>query len=176
MRFRSTPLSGVQVVDLDTHDDARGFFARLYCEDAFAGAGFEFHPRQINLSGNARALTLRGLHYQAAPHGESKVVQCLRGRIFDVAVDLRPQSPTHRQWFGIELALALRRMLVISEGFAHGFITLEDDSDVLYLMGRAYEPSAQCGVRWNDPAFAIAWPAQPQVMSPRDESFSDYQP
>lgn len=176
MRFRSTTLPGVLVIDLDAQEDARGSFARTFCEEEFARAGFEFRPKQINLSGNLQALTLRGMHYQAAPHGETKVVQCVRGRIFDVAVDLRPESPSHRKWFGIELAPDLRRMIFIPEGFAHGFVTLEDDSDVLYLMGRSFEASAQRGVRWNDPAFAIGWPAQPRLISPRDETFPDYQP
>ena len=116
------------------------------------------------------------MHYQADPHGEIKVVQCVRGRIFDVAVDLRAASPGYRRWFGIELAPKLRRMLFIPQGCAHGFMTLEDDSDVLYLMGQSYQPSAQRGVRWNDPAFAIAWPAQPLVMSARDEACPDFEP
>lgn len=174
MRFHSTPLTGVMVIELDVHEDARGSFARTFCEEEFARAGLAFKPAQINLSQNPRAWTLRGVHYQVAPHGESKVVQCLRGRVFDVAVDLRPQSATHRKWFGIELASELKRTFFIPEGCGHGFITLEDDSDVSYLMGRAFEPSAQRGVRWNDPAFAIDWPAQPRVISPRDEAFPDY--
>ncbi|MGH6742047.1 MAG: dTDP-4-dehydrorhamnose 3,5-epimerase family protein [Bradyrhizobium sp.] len=176
MRFSQTALLGVQVIDLDAQEDARGSFARTFCEDEFAGAGLDFRPKQINLSHNPRAMTLRGMHYQAAPHGEPKVVQCIRGRIFDVAVDLRPGSPNHRSWFGLELAPELRRMLFIPEGFAHGFITLSADSDVLYLMGRPFEASVQRGVRWDDPAFAIQWPAQPCVMSPRDETFPDYKP
>jgi dTDP-4-dehydrorhamnose 3,5-epimerase len=174
MRFSQTALPGVLTIELDAQEDARGSFARTFCEDEFAALAFR--PRQINLSQNPRALTLRGMHYQAAPHGESKVVQCVRGRIFDVAVDLRAGSPTYRRWFGIELGPALRRMLFIPEDCAHGFITLEDHSDVLYLMGRSHQPSAQRGVRWNDPAFAIDWPAQPRVISPRDETFPDYKP
>jgi dTDP-4-dehydrorhamnose 3,5-epimerase len=176
MLFAPTALPGVLVIELAAQHDERGTFARTFCEDEFARAGLAFRPKQMNLSQNPRAATLRGLHYQAAPHGESKVVQCVRGRIFDVAVDLRAASPSHRRWFGIELSPGLRRMMFIPEGCAHGFITLADDSDVLYLMGQSHEPAAQRGVRWNDPAFAIAWPAEPAVISPRDQAFPDYQP
>lgn len=176
MQFRQTTLPGVLVIDLDLHEDARGSFARTFCEQEFLRAGLSFKPAQINLSQNPRASTLRGMHFQADPHGEIKVVQCVRGRIFDVAVDLRAASPGYQRWFGIELAPGLRRMLYIPQGCAHGFLTLEDDSDVLYLVGHAYEPSAQRGVRWNDPAFAIAWPAQPLVMSARDEACPDFEP
>jgi dTDP-4-dehydrorhamnose 3,5-epimerase len=176
MRFESTALPGVLVIELDAQEDTRGFFARTFCEEAFARAGLALRPRQINLSHNAKALTLRGMHYQAPPHGESRVVQCIRGRIFDVALDLRPDSPSCRGWFGIELAPELRRMVIIPEGCAHGFLTLQDDSDVLYLMGQSYAPEAQRGVRWDDPAFGIAWPAKPSLMSPRDGSFPDFEP
>ena len=176
MRFAPTALSGVLVIDLDVAEDERGFFARTFCEDEFAGAGIEMRPRQINLSHNAHALTLRGLHFQAAPHGESKIVQCVRGRIFDVAVDLRSDSQSYRRWFGIELAPPLRRMLFIPEGCAHGFLTLEAASDVHYVMGQPFVPEAGRGVRWNDPAFGIDWPAQPQLVSPRDRSYPDFEP
>jgi dTDP-4-dehydrorhamnose 3,5-epimerase len=176
MRFTQTSMAGVLVIELDAQQDERGSFARTFCEQEFVRAGLDFRPKQINLSQNPRALTLRGMHYQAAPHGEPKLVQCVRGRVFDVAVDLRSQSPSHRQWFGLELAPGLHRMLLIPEGCAHGFITLQDDSDVLYLMGQPYEASAQRGVRWNDAAFAIGWPASPRVIAPRDETFPDYRP
>jgi dTDP-4-dehydrorhamnose 3,5-epimerase len=176
MRFESTALPGVLVIELDAQEDTRGFFARTFCEEEFARAGLALRPRQINLSHNTKALTLRGMHYQAAPHGESKVVQCVRGRIFDVALDLRPDSPSCRGWFGIELAPELRRMVIIPEGCAHGFLTLRDDSDVLYLMGQSYAPEAQRGVRWDDPAFGIAWPEKPRLISRRDGSFPDFEP
>jgi dTDP-4-dehydrorhamnose 3,5-epimerase len=169
-------LPGVLSIELDAQADQRGFFARTFCEEEFARAGLPFRPAQINLSNNPHALTLRGMHYQASPHGESKVVQCVRGRIFDVAVDLRPDSPSYRNWFGLELAPELRRMLFIPEGCAHGFLTLDGDSDVLYLMGHCYVPDSQRGVRWNDPAFGICWPAQPRLLSPRDAAFSDFRP
>ena len=176
MRFVPTALPGVLVIDLDVAEDERGFFSRTFCEDEFAGAGIAMRPRQINLSHNAHALTLRGLHFQAAPHGESKLVQCVRGRIFDVAVDLRSNSPSYRRWFGIELAPQLRRALYIPEGCAHGFLTLEAESDVHYVMGHPFVPEAGRGVRWNDPAFGIDWPAQPQLVSARDRSYLDFAP
>jgi dTDP-4-dehydrorhamnose 3,5-epimerase len=174
MRFAETTLAGVITVTLDAAGDERGFFARTFCDDEFLKAGIAMQPRQINLSNNTKAFTLRGLHYQAAPNGESKVVQCVRGRIFDVVVDLRGDSPTFRHWLGIELAPDLRRMVFIPEGCAHGFLTLEDASDVYYLMGSAYLPEAGRGVRWNDPAFGIVWPAPPRVISARDDSYPDY--
>jgi dTDP-4-dehydrorhamnose 3,5-epimerase len=172
MRVTDTPLPGVRVIEIAAHEDARGSFARVFCEDAYSSLAFR--PKQINLSQNPHAFTLRGMHYQEAPHGETKVVQCVRGRIFDVAIDLRPDSPTYRTWFGLELSPAQHRLLFIPEGCAHGFITLDDDSDVLYLMGQSHHPAAQRGVRWNDPAFAVEWPAEPRVISPRDQAFPDY--
>jgi dTDP-4-dehydrorhamnose 3,5-epimerase len=176
MRFVPTTLAGVVVIDLDVAEDDRGFFARTFCEDDFARAGLAMRPGQINLSSNTHAFTLRGLHFQTAPHGESKVVQCVRGRIFDVTVDLRSDSPSYRRWFGIELAPDLRRMVFIPEGCAHGFLTLEQASDVFYLMGHPFVPEAGHGVRWNDPAFGIDWPAQPRIISPRDRSYPDFKP
>ena len=176
MRFTRTALAGVVVVELEPHEDERGDFARTFCEEEFARADLALRPKQINLSRNRQALTLRGMHHQAPPHAEAKVVHCVRGRIFDVALDLRPDSPGFRQWLGVELAPALRRMLYIPEGFAHGFLTLEDDSDVLYLMGQSYVAEAQRGVRWDDPAFGIHWPSQPRLLSPRDASYPDFRP
>jgi dTDP-4-dehydrorhamnose 3,5-epimerase len=176
MRFVSTTLPGVMVVELDAHEDSRGFFARAFCEQEFARAGVALRPRQINLSHNPTAFTLRGMHHQAPPHAEIKLVQCVRGRVYDVAVDLRPDSPRYRGWFGIELAPELRRMLLVPEGCAHGYLTLGNESDVLYLVGEPYAPEAQLGVRWDDPAFNIAWPAEPRLMSPRDRSFPDFAP
>jgi dTDP-4-dehydrorhamnose 3,5-epimerase len=174
MRFAETALAGVVTVDLDAVSDERGFFSRTFCEDEFRKAGLVIQPQQMNLSHNIKAFTLRGMHYQAVPHGESKVVQCVRGRIFDVVVDLRRDSPTHRRWLGLELAPDLQRMIFIPEGCAHGFLTLEDASDVHYVMGSAYVPEAGRGVRWNDPAFGIVWPAPPRVISARDGSYPDY--
>ncbi|MDP2296528.1 MAG: dTDP-4-dehydrorhamnose 3,5-epimerase family protein [Pseudolabrys sp.] len=176
MRFIPSPLPGVVTVELEPAEDDRGFFARSFCAAEFASAGIALQPQQANISHNADALTLRGMHYQAAPHGEPKLVQCVRGRIFDVAVDLRRASPSYRQWFGLELAPDLRRMLFVPDGCAHGFLTLEADSDVLYLMGQSFVPEAARGVRWNDPAFGIVWPAEPQRISSRDAAYPHFTP
>jgi dTDP-4-dehydrorhamnose 3,5-epimerase len=176
MRFTQTALAGVVTIDLDAAEDERGFFARTFCDNEFSRAGIAMQPRQMNLSHNIEAFTLRGMHYQDASHGESKVVQCVRGRAFDVVVDLRPGSPTHRRWFGMELAPDLRRMIFIPEGCAHGFLTLEGGSDILYVMGSAHVPDVGRGARWDDPAFGIVWPAVPRVISARDRAYPDFAP
>jgi dTDP-4-dehydrorhamnose 3,5-epimerase len=174
MRFAATDISGVVVVDIEPRTDERGAFARLHCPEEFAAAGHPFLPAQTSLSRNPRAGTLRGLHYQPAPHGEVKLVRCVRGRIFDVAVDLRPESPTHRRWAASELSAENGRALLIPEGVAHGFLTLEPDSDVLYQIAPAYRPGHEAGVRWDDPAFGVGWPDRPQLISPRDAGYPDY--
>jgi len=176
VRFHETPLHRVVLIELEPAQDERGSFARAFCEDEFACAGIAMRIKQVNLSHNACAGTLRGLHYQEAPYGESKVVQCVRGRVFDVVVDLRRDSPTYRRWHGVELAPQLRRMMFVPEGCAHGFLTLEDSTDLFYLMGNAFVPEAGRGVRWNDPAFQIEWPAKPLAMSARDASYPDFAP
>lgn len=174
MQFTATDIDGVVVVDLDLMSDERGAFARLHCPDEFAAAGHPFVPQQTSLSRNARAGTLRGMHYEAAPHDEAKLVRVVRGRIFDVAVDLRSSSPTYRRWTGTELSAQNGRALLIGKGMAHGFITLEDDTDVLYQIDRIFEPGHGRGVRWNDPAFGIEWPATPLVISERDAGYRDH--
>ncbi len=176
MRFSKTAIDGVLLIELDAVEDGRGFFARTFCEEEFARAGIAMKVRQMNVSHNRDALTLRGMHYQAAPHGESKVVHCMRGRIFDVAVDLRGDSPSYRKWLGFELSPQLRRALFIPEGCAHGFLTLEASSDLIYAMGHPFVAEAGRGVRWNDPAFGIEWPQQPRVISERDASLPDFSP
>lgn len=174
MRFTPTAMAGVVVVDPDPVSDDRGSFARLHCPEDFAAAGHAFVPQQTSLSRNIRAGTLRGMHYEAAPHTEAKLVRVTRGRIFDVAVDLRPDSPTFRSWTGVELDAGSGRAFLIGEGMAHGFITLEDDTDVLYQINRIFEPGHGRGVRWNDPAFGIAWPLAPTVISERDGAYPDF--
>jgi dTDP-4-dehydrorhamnose 3,5-epimerase len=174
MRFSETAIAGVVVVDIEPLEDERGAFARLQCPDEFAAAGHPFAPVQTSLSRNPHAGTLRGMHYQPSPHGETKLVRTVRGRIFDVALDLRPQSATFQRWTGAELSAENGRALLIPEGVAHGFLTLERDSDVLYQISPAFAPGHEAGVRWNDPAFAIAWPAQPQLISPRDATYPDH--
>lgn len=174
MRFTETQIAGVVVVDIAPASDERGLFARLHCPEEFAAAGHPFAPAQTSLSRNAAAFTLRGMHYQAAPHAETKLVRVTRGRAFDVAVDLRPDSPTHRRWVAVELSAHNARAVLIPEGVAHGFLTLEPETDVVYQIAPRYEPGHGRGVRWNDPAFAIAWPAEPKVISPRDAAYADY--
>lgn len=174
MRFAATEIPGVTLVEAEPHVDERGLFARLHCPEAFAAAGHPFAPAQTSLSRNPRAGTLRGLHYQPAPHGETKLVRCTRGRIFDVAVDLRPDSPTRGRWTAAELSAENLAALLIPEGVAHGFLTLEPDSDVLYQISPRYEPGHEAGVRWDDPAFGIVWPQPPALISPRDAAYPDY--
>ena len=174
MRFEVSAINGVTVVELDPSTDERGSFARLHCPDAFAAAGHPFVPAQTSLSRNTAALTLRGMHYEASPRAEVKLVRVTRGAIFDVAVDLRPGSSTYLKWTGAELSADNGRALLIGAGMAHGFITLEPDTDVLYQIDRMFEPGHGRGVRWNDPAFGIVWPAQPAVISERDATYRDH--
>jgi dTDP-4-dehydrorhamnose 3,5-epimerase len=174
MRFSETEIDGVVLVDIEAHSDERGSFARLHCPNEFSAAGYPFIGVQTSISRNARTGTLRGLHYQPAPHAETKLVRAVRGRIFDVAVDLRPDSPTHRAWTAAELSAENARALLIPEGVAHGFLTLEPDTDVLYQISPMFEPGHEAGVRWDDPAFGIDWPARPQVISARDAGYPDY--
>jgi dTDP-4-dehydrorhamnose 3,5-epimerase len=176
MRFTESPLPGAWVIELDRVADDRGWFARTFDADEFRARGLAADVVQANASHNARAGTLRGMHYQADPHGEPKLVRCSRGRIHDVAVDLRPGSPTYCRWHAVELSAENDRMLYLPAGMAHGFQTLEDDSDVLYLMGHAYVPGAGRGVRFDDPAFAIDWPPAPggRTVSAKDRGYPDF--
>ena len=163
-------------IELQPQADERGSFARTYCEATFRAHGLEPVGIQCNISVNAKRGALRGLHYQAAPAEEAKLVRCLRGRLFDVAVDLRPESPTFRQWLGVELEAAAGEALYIPRGCAHGFLTLADDTAVYYQMGTEYAPALARGVRWNDPAFGISWPFAPLHLSERDAAFPDFAP
>ncbi|ATE64038.1 dTDP-4-dehydrorhamnose 3,5-epimerase [Rhizorhabdus dicambivorans] len=174
MRFEPTPIAGVVVVELEPHADDRGYFARAHCPQEFAAAGFPFVPVQSSLSRNHAARTLRGMHYQPAPHGEAKLVRVVRGRIHDVALDMRPGSATFGRWTAAELSADNGRALLIPEGVAHGFLTLEPDSDILYMIDRMFEPGRGRAVRWDDPAFAIDWPAAPDVLSPADAKLPDF--
>lgn len=174
MRFESTEIPGVLRVEAEPNADDRGLFARLQCPAEQAAAGAAFTPVQTSLSRNPTAGTLRGLHYQPAPHAETKLVRVTRGRVFDVALDLRPHSPAYRRWTAAELSADNLVGLFIPEGVAHGFLTLEPDSDVLYQIAPAFEPGHEAGVRWDDPAFAIHWPAAPQLISPRDAAYPDH--
>lgn len=179
MRFVETPIEGLWVIELEALTDERGWFARTYDAQAFRDHGIDPRVVECNASFNARADTMRGLHYQAEPHGETKLVRCVSGAIFDVAVDLRPGSPTYCRWYATELSAANRRMLFVPVGLAHGFQTLLAVSEVLYQMGHAYVPQAARGVRWDDSAFGIRWPAPAsgsRTMSDRDARYPDFEP
>jgi len=171
-----TPLPGLTVVEFDRHLDARGGFERVWCAGDFAAAGLDLAPRQISLSTNPCAGVLRGLHWSAGTRGETKLVRVTHGAVFDVAVDLRPGSPMRGRWFGLELNAAVPRALLIPAGFAHGFLTLEADSDVLYAIDEPHDPALARGARWDDPAFAIAWPGPPVTISERDRAWPDWRP
>jgi dTDP-4-dehydrorhamnose 3,5-epimerase len=169
-----TELPGVHVLDLDAHEDARGTFARIWCAREASTHGLETRIAQASLSTNRERGTLRGMHYQRPPHAEVKVVRCVRGAVFDVALDLRKSSPTFRRWVGVELSADNGRALYIPEGCAHGFLTLEPDSEILYQMSSFYEPDAGAGVRWDDSAFGINWPLPVSVIGPRDAGWGDF--
>jgi len=176
MIFTETPLAGAFVIALEPRDDERGFFARAFCQNELAEHGLETTVAQANLSFNHRKGTLRGLHMQNPPHGEDKMVRCITGAIFDAIVDLRPGSPTYRQWFGVELSAANRLMLYVPKGFAHGYQSLTDGSEVLYMVTQFYTPGAERGLRWNDPAFGIAWPLPDPILSEKDAAAPDFTP
>jgi dTDP-4-dehydrorhamnose 3,5-epimerase len=175
MRYVETPIPGAVVVELDRHDDERGYFARVWDPDELADAGMTPLLAQASVSRSTRVGTLRGMHFQRAPHEEAKLVRCVRGAIFDVALDLRPDSPTYLQWHGVRLDEENGRALYVPEGCAHGFQTLVNDTDVLYLISHPYVPEASAGVRWDDPAFGIEWPAaRERTIGPRDLAWPDY--
>ena len=171
MVFTETPIPGVVLIEPSRIEDERGFFARSFDESAFRARGMNPCVAQCNISFNRRRGTVRGMHYQAAPFEESKLVRCTRGEIFDVALDLRDGSPTFGKWTGLNLSAENRRMLYLPEGIAHGFQTLADDTEIFYQMGQAYEPTAGRGVRWDDPAFDVQWPEEIACVAPKDEAF-----
>lgn len=175
MIIRPTPVDGVHEIALEPHEDERGSFARIFCRKEFAASGLDPDVAQCNLSANRKRGTLRGLHYQAAPSTESKVVRCVQGAIFDVALDLRPGSPSYLEHHAVELSAGNGRALYVPAGCAHGFQTLEDDTVVLYLMSDFYQPELSRGVRWNDPAFGIAWPMEDPIILDRDRDYPDYE-
>jgi dTDP-4-dehydrorhamnose 3,5-epimerase len=176
MKFERTKLPGAMIVELEPHPDERGFFARSFCEREFGEHGLPARFPQHNLSRNTAAGTLRGMHYAAALSREAKLVRCVRGAIFDVIIDLRVDSPARFDWIGVELTADNGRALFVPEGFAHGFITLADASDVFYLMSELYVAGAARGLRWNDPRFAVRWPREPRVISERDGTYPDFDP
>lgn len=175
MKFEETKLSGVFEIHIEPKADERGFFARSWCRNEFEAHGLDARLAQCNISFNKRRGTLRGVHYQVAPYAEAKVVRCTHGSIYDVIVDLRPQSRTFKQWTAIVLTAEKRNMAYVPENCAHGFLTLEDDTEVFYLMSEFYDAASARGVRWDDPAFGIAWPAEVEVISERDNTYPDFE-
>jgi len=176
MRFVPTELPGVLVLEQERHPDERGYFARTWASDELAARGLEARLSQCSVSFNRARGTLRGLHYQAPPAAEVKVVRCLRGALLDVAVDLRPDSASFRRWVGVELTPENGRALYIPRGFAHGFFTLLADTEIEYFISDAYRPEAARGVRFDDPFLAIGWPGRPSVIAPRDRDYPDARP
>jgi dTDP-4-dehydrorhamnose 3,5-epimerase len=174
--FEPTELPGVVVLRPERHVDGRGYFARTWSPEEMAANGLATHVAQCSTSYNEKAGTLRGLHYQLPPHAEAKLVRCVTGKIFDVALDIRPQSPTFGRWIAAELDNNNGASLYIPEGFAHGYITLEDHTEVFYMISAPYTPEAGRGVRWDDPAFRISWPRPPAVINERDATYPDFMP
>jgi dTDP-4-dehydrorhamnose 3,5-epimerase len=174
MVFTETKLPGVFLIDLDRKEDVRGYFARVFCVEEFRAQGLNPEVAQCSISFNRRKGTLRGMHWQAAPKAEAKLIRCSRGAIFDVIVDLRPKSSTRLQHVTVELSEDNGRMLYIPEGLAHGFQTLANNTEVFYQMTEFFAPDYACGARWNDPAFEIAWPLPDPIMNDRDRSWPDF--
>ena len=170
MLFTETPLKGAYIIDLKKIEDERGFFARAFCKSTFESMGLNGQMLQTNISSNHKQGTLRGLHMQVDPHGEVILVRCTKGAIYDVIVDMRSTSPTFLQWFGVELTEENFRMLYVPTGFAHGYLTLADATDVTYQVSEVYVPGAERGYRWDDPAFNIQWPLEPNVISAKDQA------
>jgi dTDP-4-dehydrorhamnose 3,5-epimerase len=176
MTFRETPLAGAYLVEPELRHDSRGFNARQWCQREFEAQKLASTVVQANMIFNHAKGTLRGLHYQVPPAAETKVFRCIRGSIFDVIVDLRDESPTFMQWFGVELTSASRRMLYVPQRFAQGFVTLEDDTELLYQVSAFHTPACERGIRYDDPAFAIRWPLAPSVISEKDTRWPDFRP
>jgi dTDP-4-dehydrorhamnose 3,5-epimerase len=174
MIFTRTKLQGAWIVEPEKLADERGFFARTWCQREAQAQALTPCWVQCNVSFNHETGTLRGMHYQAAPYAEAKLVRCTRGAIYDVALDLRPESPTFKEHVGTTLTAENHKMLYVPEGFAHGFLTLEDDTEVFYMMSEFYAPGHAQGVRWDDPAFSISWPAEVRVISDRDRGYLDF--
>lgn len=175
MQFQPTDLSGVWLIDLEPIEDERGFFARTFCEREFGKRGLETRFVQHSISRSKLAGTLRGMHFQKPPHEEVKLIRCTRGMLHDVIIDLRPQSPTFRRWQGFELTADNKCQLYIPKGFAHGFQTLCDDTEICYLISAFYTPEAASGVRYDDPAFTIHWPLPISVISDKDRTWPDFE-
>jgi dTDP-4-dehydrorhamnose 3,5-epimerase len=174
MIFKETKLKGAYIIELEPIKDERGFFARTFCQKEFTKYNLNSHIVQCNISFNKKRGTLRGMHYQVAPYEEAKLVSCIRGAIYDVIIDLRPDSPTYCQWFAVELSSEDYKMLYVPKGFAHGFQTLEDNTVVFYQMSEFYHPECARGARWDDKAFGIEWPISVKIISEKDLSYKDF--
>jgi dTDP-4-dehydrorhamnose 3,5-epimerase len=174
MIFQETKLAGVFEIQIEAKADERGFFARTWCRQEFEGHGLNARLAQCSVSFNTRKGTLRGMHYQAAPFPERKLVRCTQGSLYDVVLDLREQSPTFKQWVGVTLDAEKRNMVYVAEGCAHGFITLEAETEICYQISEFFKPELSRGVRWNDEAFNIGWPVPVEVISERDRTYPDF--
>ncbi|HOI30945.1 MAG TPA: dTDP-4-dehydrorhamnose 3,5-epimerase [Melioribacteraceae bacterium] len=174
MKFIPTPLIGAYVIELEKRGDDRGFFARAFCVKEFESNGLNRNIVQINNSLSKDTGTLRGMHYQLAPKSEDKIVRCISGRLYDVIIDLRPESKTFKNWFGVELSAENRLSLYVPKGFAHGFITLEENTEAFYLVTEFYSPEHERGIRYNDPEFNIKWPIEPKIISDKDLNHPDF--
>ena len=173
MRFVETPIAGAWLVEPEARADDRGFFARVWGREEFAAKNLDCDFLQCNNSFSRLKGTLRGLHYQLPPHAEAKLVRCIGGRVFDAIVDMRPESSTRYRWFGTELTPSNRSLVYVPEGCAHGYLALEDDSEVIYMATSPYDAESERGVRWNDPRIDIAWPIEPHILSAKDRLWPD---
>lgn len=176
MKFFPLEVEGAYVVEMEPAYDERGWFARAFCAKEFQARGMETQWVQANLSRSRARHTLRGLHFQRPPHEEAKLVRCVRGRLWDVVADVRPASPTFGRWAGIELDPSRLQWVYAPKGCAHGFLTLEEESEAFYLVSTAYAPEAEAGIRWDDPFLSLAWPAEPRVLSAKDRNWPRFQP
>ena len=174
MKFHDTELPGAYIIELEKLEDERGFFARTWCQKEFEDQGLVARVVQANTSFNTRAGTLRGMHYQVAPYQETKLIRCTRGALHDVIIDLRPDSSTYKRWTAVELTASNDKMLYVPGDFAHGFITLENNTEAIYLVSEAYTPGAEGGLRWDDPEFGIEWPRPVEVISAKDAGWPDF--
>jgi len=175
MIFKATPLDGAFVIELEKHQDDRGYFARTFCQREFADQGLTTNIAQANSSLSRYKGTLHGMHYQTEPHAETKLVRCIRGAVFDVIIDLRPESESFCQWFGSELTADNGKMMYVPEGFAHGYQTLKDNSELFYMVSQFYTPEVEKGVRWNDKRFRISWPETNKILlSDKDRAWPDF--
>jgi dTDP-4-dehydrorhamnose 3,5-epimerase len=174
MKFIPTPLAGAYTIDLEKREDERGFFARAFCVNEFDNVQLDHNIVQINNSLSKDKGTLRGIHYQLAPKAETKIVRCIRGSLYDVIVDLRPDSPTFLKWFGAELSAENRTMMFVPKGFGHAFMTLEENTEAFYMVTEFYAPEYERGIRWNDPKINIQWPIEPVIISDKDQKHPDF--